>query len=598
MNQPDPQSRNFEKVMSGIQFGTLKIPQFQREFVWPREKSAKLIDSILKGFPIGTFILWKTREQLRFVKNIGGQTLPPTPKGDYSEQVLDGQQRLTSLYAACKGLTVTRDERPEDFRKIFVHLDADADDGAEAPLVAIAPQGDVASTDKDGDCVRLVDLLKGDFELLASLNAKRRQRLQNYQRRLQTYQFSVILIQDAPIDVATEIFTRINVSGQPLSVFEIMVAKTYDQETEFDLAERYRALRTRLETVDYGTVPPAALLQLVSLLMVGQCRKQDILRLNTVEFRETWATIKEAVEAACDYFRSYFRIPVSKLLPYAALIVPFAYYFAKAGKEPKGDQRNWMRELFWRISLSGRYTSALETKLAVDIKRVDAVLLGREPNYDDMDLGVDLSADSIESYGYFNAGRSFVKAILCLYSYQQPESFASGAKVHVANDWLQRANSKNYHHFFPRAYLMKHGEEPWYINHIANITIVDDYLNKREIKAKAPSDYMGTFRRENPHLGETMKTHLINLDTFGVWEDDYDRFFRERCKLIARKLRAWIPKRSIDGVGGCRVMKTTTRTTYRRAMMLAWTSSWQRGAGDRWWSCEVRWITLPIMLLR
>ena len=56
MNQPDPQSRSFEKVMSGIEFGTLKIPQFQREFVWPREKSAKLIDSILKGFPIGTFI--------------------------------------------------------------------------------------------------------------------------------------------------------------------------------------------------------------------------------------------------------------------------------------------------------------------------------------------------------------------------------------------------------------------------------------------------------------------------------------------------------------------------------------------------------------
>ena len=111
--------------MSSIRYGTLKIPQFQRDFVWPREKSAKLIDSILKGFPIGTFILWKTKEQLRFVKEIGGQALPPTPQGDYSEQVLDGQQRLTSLYAACNGLTVTRDERPDDFRNIFVDLDAE-----------------------------------------------------------------------------------------------------------------------------------------------------------------------------------------------------------------------------------------------------------------------------------------------------------------------------------------------------------------------------------------------------------------------------------------------------------------------------------------
>ena len=234
MNQPDPQSRSFEKVMSSIQFGTLKIPQFQREFVWPREKSARLIDSILKGFPIGTFILWRTREQLRFVKEIGGHELPPTPRGDYSEQVLDGQQRLTSLYAACNGLTITRDGRPDDFRNIFVDLDAEAADDAEAPLVAIEPQGDVASAEEDGRCVRLVDLLKGEFELLATLSAARRKRLQTYQRRLQTYQFSVIQIQDAPIDVATEIFTRINVSGQPLSVFEIMVAKTYDQETGFD----------------------------------------------------------------------------------------------------------------------------------------------------------------------------------------------------------------------------------------------------------------------------------------------------------------------------------------------------------------------------
>ncbi len=164
--------------------------------------------------------------------------------------------------------------------------------------------------------------------------------------------------------------------------------------------------------------------------MVGQCQKQNILRLNTAEFRKTWKTVEKAVEAACDYFRSYFRIPVSKLLPYAALIVPFGYYFARADKEPKGDQRKWMRELFWRISLSGRYTSAVETKLAVDIKRVEAALQGKEPDYDE---GVDVSADSIESDGYFNTGRSFIKAILCLYTYQQPESFASAAKVRVAN---------------------------------------------------------------------------------------------------------------------------------------------------------------------
>ena len=126
MHQPEPQSRSFKELLHTIENGTLKIPQFQRDFVWTREKSAKLIDSILKGYPIGTFILWKTREQLRAVKNIGGVDLPPTPEGDYAEQVLDGQQRLTSLYAAVNGLTITRTSgSTEDFSQICVDLDED-----------------------------------------------------------------------------------------------------------------------------------------------------------------------------------------------------------------------------------------------------------------------------------------------------------------------------------------------------------------------------------------------------------------------------------------------------------------------------------------
>ncbi|MDX2119255.1 MAG: DUF262 domain-containing protein [Planctomycetota bacterium] len=545
MHQPDPQSRTFDKVLHGIETGTLKIPQFQRDFVWSRDKSAKLIDSILKGYPIGTFILWKTKEQLRFVKEIGGQKLPPTPKGDYAEQVLDGQQRLTSLYAACKGVTIKRDGRDDDFREIFVDLDADWSASTETVLVSVAPQGEVASTAADGQSVRLVDVIRGEFNLLAKLSEKRRERLLQYQKQIQTYQFSVILIQDAPIDVATEIFTRINVSGQSLSVFEIMVAKTYDHEDGFDLAERFKALQARLEAVDYGTIPPSAVLQLASLLMVGECQKQNILRLDTAKFREMWPRVEDAVENACDYFKSYFRVPVSKLLPYASLVVPLGYYFAKHKDPPMGDHKEWLRELFWRISLSGRYTSAVETKLASDIKRVEKILKGNEPSYD---YGVDISPEAIDAHGYFNTGRSFIKSILCVYAFHHPESFESGAKVHIANDWLKRANSKNYHHFFPRAFLKKRSVPSDRINHVANITIVDDYLNKREIKAKAPSVYMKAFKKGNKQLADTMATHLIDPDAYGVWDDDYELFLKERCKAISKKLRGWVPKRPVDDV--------------------------------------------------
>ncbi len=527
--------------MHAIGCGTVKIPQFQRDFVWPKAKSAKLLDSILKGYPIGTFILWKTKEQLRTVRNIGGVDLPPTPSGDYTEQVLDGQQRLTSLYASVRGLSIKRDNgKPESFVDMFVDLDSDPDIDIDLMLTSLD------SDAEEGRFVRLVDLLKGEFELLSQLRDDRRERLLNYKKRTEGYRFSIILIQDSPIDVATEIFTRLNVFGQALSVFEIMVAKTYDHETEFDLAERYRHLNEKLSEVNYGTLPASAMLQLASLLMIGECRKKNILKLDTSEFRAMWPRVEEAVERACDYFKGFYRIPVSTLLPYASLIVPFGYFFDQHPDRPTGVEKDLLRELFWRVSLSGRYTSGVETKLAQDMQRVDTILKGGEPKYD---YAVDISPDAITNRGVFRTGSSFIKAILCLFAYRQPKSFADESLVTIANEWLKRANSKNYHHFFPKAYLRKRGYQPWEINHVVNITIVDDYLNKRKIKTRAPSDYMNEFAESNPAITSTMKTHLIDLDAFGVWDDDYDLFFEKRCREISRALRKWVPPRPIDSTG-------------------------------------------------
>src|ERR1700735_127322 len=102
--QPDNNNNKYESLFVEIATGQIKLPMFQREFVWDKEQSGKLIDSILKGFPIGTFIFWKTKEELRSYKEVGNHKLPETQKGDYAQYILDGQQRITSLYAIRKGI--------------------------------------------------------------------------------------------------------------------------------------------------------------------------------------------------------------------------------------------------------------------------------------------------------------------------------------------------------------------------------------------------------------------------------------------------------------------------------------------------------------
>lgn len=172
------------------------------------------------------------------------------------------------------------------------------------------------------------------------------------------------------------------------------------------------------------------------------------------------------------------------------------------------------------------------------------ILDDKLPKYE---WSVNVTTEFISDNGWFSAGRSFIKAILCIYTYQQPKSFNDNSIVNISNYWLKQANSKNYHHFFPKAYLAKIGAENFYINHIVNITIVDDFLNKREIKANAPSRYMTKFRRTNEVLEETMKTHLIkDIEKFGIWDDDYDKFYNSRLKEISKELKKRIIEQEVD----------------------------------------------------
>lgn len=534
MHLPEPKNIPYKTLIADIEKGLIKIPQFQRDYVWSIERAAKLIDSILKGYPIGTFITWKTKEPLRVVRNLGGIELPPVPDGDFAEYVLDGQQRLTSLFCALKGVKIRREKREDDFSNIYVDLDA-------------TEHEHIVKTDieglEEGSYIRLTELIHGGIKALTAYDEKYHQCLDDYKQTLQSYNFSLIEVKEAPLDVATEIFTRINVGGKPLSLFEIMVAKTFDSARSFDLAEKFEELVDRLSEVGYNTISDATVMQTVSLVINKGCKRQNILKIERSRFIDEWPRVIEAVEAAVDYFRGYYRIPVSHLLPYNTILAPFAYFFYKHKDKPTGEKQRFLADFFWRTSLSGRYSSSVESKLAQDIKRIEDILEEKLPEYD---YAVDTSAEFIHSNGWFNAGRSYVKAILCIMAYHQPKSFIDGSIVHISNDWLKQANSRNYHHFFPKSYLRKNGYDDDWSNHIANITIVDDFLNKREIGAKAPYQYMEKFRKINPVIEETMLTHLIELEDWGIWEDDYETFLNKRCARLSEEINSRIIPRQSD----------------------------------------------------
>ena len=105
--RPQPIQLKLSDIENNLANGTYVIPAFQRDFVWDIEQSARLLDSWIKGYPLGSFILWSTEERLCPIKKIGNTVLfdiqDPTEKTTY---ILDGQQRITSIFAAIRGLQI------------------------------------------------------------------------------------------------------------------------------------------------------------------------------------------------------------------------------------------------------------------------------------------------------------------------------------------------------------------------------------------------------------------------------------------------------------------------------------------------------------
>lgn len=535
LEQPKPDSKKYADLIGEIQKGIIKIPKFQRDFVWTIDKTAKLLDSILKGYPIGTFILWQTDERINDIKNVGNLDIPDTPDGVKVQYVLDGQQRLTSLFAAYLGAHIQKvgEKKITDYGNIVVNLDVDIDDNDEQVIT------EEPVSDKN---ISLSDVLNFSFskakELSARFSDAELEKIDAYSTAFKTYEFSTVVLRKEDIASAIEVFTRINTGGQTLTLFEIMSAKTYDEPQKFDMQVKWDDLIKELREIKYEGVSSSVVLSLLGLLLsrTKECKRKTILSLDKQSIIDSWDAVISALKDSVDYFRTTFRIPVSQLLPYDSLLVPFAYFFFQNKDKPNADQRKYLEEYFWRMSLSFRYSSSTESKLAQDIKRVEQILAGQRPDYSDIKVELDSPQSLIETN--FSAGNSYCKAVLCLLAYQEPKDFQDNGKVILDNSWLKVASSKNYHHFFPKAYLKN--KTMLNNNSLMNITFVSDHLNKRKIGAKAPSIYIADFQDENSQINKALQTHFIDLNGFGIESDDYETFLNARAKVIYAELKSRI----------------------------------------------------------
>lgn len=536
MKQPKPIGRQYGDIVSNINKGIYQIPKFQRDFVWSKDQTAKLIDSLLKGFPIGSFILWKTNERLKSLKKIGGVVLNEIKDGDYVYYILDGQQRITSLYLALEGISIGE----QHYKEIYIDLNKDIESDDE---ICSLVRTERSITFYELINESLIKLLKiyGD-ELAVKIEALR--------THIQSYEFSTIEIENQPMHKIAEIFTRINTGGKVLTLFEIMNAKVYRENIlddndkilneGFDLEEKFDQLIDELRQSSYETIAEnkTIILQLQALILKNNASREAILSINKNDFISNWNDSIKCLKLAIDKIVDFFKIPASRLLPYYVLIVPIAYFYKINGhKPPTHSQLKNLEKYFFRSSFSWRFSSAVETNLNNDIKIIEKI---QKNIVIDFDIEIPFQNKTKEYFikvlqEGFSASNAFDKGVLCILAHAEPKKFNDNSKVRLDNSYLHTSTAKNYHHFFPKAYLNKiqSGEKA---NALANITLVDDYLNKRVIRDREPSDYIKDFENENSNLQKALSSHFISLKDDGIYENDYEKFLDNRASALADEI--------------------------------------------------------------
>ena len=523
-----------------LEEGYISIPQFQRQFVWGIDDCAKLLDSVFKGYPVGTITLWQTHERMRQVKKIAGHVFPQAKEGYPVNYVLDGQQRLTSIYVCLKGERAYNGVAEVDYGKVFLKLDDDdCDNDLVVTDVSGCPPNSYISIKNlfEPDYSRLKDDYPSKFDLICKCIDQ-----------LKTYPIPTVELTGASLLEATDIFTRINTTGKRLSVFEVMSARVYRESPHFDLLEKRDEQKEKWQKAGYETLPDYVTLQAMALCLHKRCTRDAVLSLTCDEVAGKWSKVDKAFADAIDYLRTTFGVPVADLLPYDVLIIPFVYFmFKNKGKKPSASQAKWLKDYFWRTALEQRFSNAVASKLTNDVAFFDAVLKGKVPDKSHLPF-VSITPKRIAADGLFKTGSAFIKAILCLFAKHRPCSLCENEPVIIDNSWVSKKNAKNYHHFFPIEYMRgkKWNDPQRPVDHIANITIIGSADNQY-IKKKAPSMYIKVFGQNNADIKSTLKTHLIDdVVSFGIRKDNYRKFFDRRVSRICEELIKCIVRRDAD----------------------------------------------------
>jgi len=539
-----------------------QIPTFQREIVWDENNVKELWDSIYNFYPLGSILIWKTKIKLQNHRYVGGHKITEEnlnlPEYQY---ILDGQQRTTALLTSLMGgkiegredfnptlyidLTVegNNSSEDEDYKKRFLFWnEIDDKNGSLRPNIGKKKRFD------ERLIVKLADVYKDYENIENNLNDTGyseyrhpyRVQLRKIKAVLDNYRMAFIELSGIEIPQVCQIFERINQAGRPLSIFDIVVAKTFKEETStvkgFYLRELIDDFKNSLRG-NFASLDDLTFLHILSVIIRKKISDTKVMNitdryLNQIRSEEielVWEESKKSICKIFDFFENHLHLKGANLIPYRYFYLTLAYYFF----ENKNINLEFLKKYFWFYSFHNDDLLSNTTDLWAHID----ILNNNEFPSSARFL---IDRNKLRTSSYSSKGR-LSRAILSLLSNQEPRDWANKDRLVISDVYYLLTDQPNLHHIFPSDFINKHpGINKYDKNSLMNIIYLTQITNLK-ISNRNPIDYIKDFN--SPEFKKIISNHLLPLELLEWSELDdmpinaLDTFIENRINIIIEKLK-------------------------------------------------------------
>ncbi len=575
-------------LLNGIQLHDIALPNFQRPWVWNPLMVRDLVISVAYRYPAGSLLTMPIKSRTFGLRPFegAGEELRNNP----NLMILDGQQRLTSLYQAL----FRSDGVHYKGRIYYFYLDVNTllsdPDGLDQGEPFFEKSLFYVMEEKGGKRIRYQDLRplyelttreqeikvgalplcsifdtsdalanwRTEYLILRSNNNMEIfiQQLKEWDKlikpwldRIRLYPFPVVeLTADMSLGAICHIFEKVNSTGVPLDVFDLCNAILWAQG--FYLNQRWENTKSTFKERNIMPMePPVGTYFLMSLALLDSldrknsnhqagiavnCRKQDLMDLKKDTVEKWWDVLVDGYTEASKFMVNQ-GIIAERILPYSTLIIPLAAIFAylKRTKSNVLVQAAWpkVERWYWCSVFSQRYSSQVEYVSSQDFEQVISwVEGGAEPV---VVRTFTFRSDALQEI--ISIRNVIYRGALCLLCKGHARDFGGGGEL--STDLIYETR-QDHHHIFPTSAMTKMGVKDPRVNTIVNKTLISASVN-RSIGGRLPSQYLETLQSKIPEvsLDNILESHEINPSLLKAdsW-DEYIQDRRERLRNLIEKI--------------------------------------------------------------